>query len=112
MSHLSTFFSKQSRKAWIAGIVATALTPIVQLLDTTTALSLRTIVYALLSGALAAVAVYATTDARNSADLPGEKAAVQTADTAAITAVARTGVDTSALQVISDEFTGQTVTGE
>lgn len=57
---MSTFFSAQSRKAWIAGVIAALLQPILNLLLGQNVLTLRTLLIAVISGVLGAVAVWVT----------------------------------------------------
>lgn len=71
---MSTFFSAQSRKAWIAGVIAALLQPILNLLLGQNVLTLRTLLVAVISGVLAAVAVWATTNEDAPAATPASPA--------------------------------------
>lgn len=57
---MSTLLSTQSRKAWIGGAAAALLQPILYLLMGQDVLTLRTLLVAVISGVLGAVAVWAT----------------------------------------------------
>lgn len=70
---IKQFFSRESAKAWVGGVLAALLTPVFQLLTSDADLSVRTVLVALVSGVLAAVAIYSTTN--GSTDPPGNHAA-------------------------------------
>lgn len=73
---IATFFSSESRKAWVAGVVVALLNPLYTLLSADGELSWRSVLVALLSGVIAAVSVFATSnESPVYDDEPGEHAA-------------------------------------
>lgn len=79
------FFSSESRKAWVTGIVVALLQPLYMLLATDTLITWRSLAVAALSGIIAAVVAYGIPNAEHEwADIesfaivddePGEHAA-------------------------------------
>lgn len=112
---IETFFSTQSRKAWIGGVVAAGLTPILQLVAEGGHLSIGTAVAAVATGALTALGVFQVTNEKNPADLAAEQQRIREAEEAAFAAakahlpgpVAQT-VD-HLLEEASKDFGGQTI---
>lgn len=95
---ITSFLSTQSRKAWVAGVLAALLQPVLNLLSGTDVLTLRTLVVAVLSGVLSAAAVWVT----DNADAPVAVVAPAHAPAAPTAPVVPGGTD----------FTGQSVAGE
>jgi hypothetical protein len=58
---MSNFFTT-ARKAWVAGVLAALLQPLINLLTGAHVLTVRTLVVAILSGLVAAAAVWATSN--------------------------------------------------
>lgn len=109
---IATLFTTQSRKAWIAGLVATVLTPLVEALGHGQ-LTWQIALMALAEGVISAAAVFLVKNENDPALLPVERAAAKTAIDAAATAGERAGLHAEPLAVvIDDEFEGQTVTGD
>lgn len=110
---ISQLFSTQSRKAWVAGVIATVLTPVIQLLAVGGEITLRSVLVALANGVISAAAVYLTANESDPALLPAERAAVTAATAAAATAAERAGIDAEPLHIaLDDDFEGQTIAGE
>lgn len=59
---LGVFFSSASRKAWVSGVIAALLTPLLELLRANGQITWRTALIAVITGVVSAVAVYATTN--------------------------------------------------
>lgn len=76
---ISLFFSVAARKAWVSGIVAALLTPVLELLESSGEITPRTVLVSVLSGVISAAIVFATTNTPpgpvTEDDLPGEHAA-------------------------------------
>lgn len=85
----------------MAGVLAALLQPVLNLLSGSDVLNLRTLIVAVLSGVVAAVAVWATGNADSA---PAPKVAAPTAATGGVTAPTQTATP--------EEFPGQTVPGE
>jgi hypothetical protein len=76
---ISLLLSNASRKAWVSGLVAALLTPVLDLLEANGEITLRTLGVSILGGLLSAAAVFGTTNTPpgpvTEEDLPGEHAA-------------------------------------
>lgn len=70
------FFSTESRKAWVAGVLGALLSPVFELLAGSGEITLRTLGVALGSGAVTAIATYATTNAPGPLPWQAEPAAL------------------------------------
>lgn len=123
MSAITTFFSKQSRKSWVGGIAAAAVTPILQLVAEGGHYSLNTVINAVASGLVTAFGVYQTTNEKDPAALTAEQQRMQQAVDSAVAAVKAvapapvvqkvTKVATTAdhlLEEATKDFGGQSVT--
>lgn len=100
---IASFLSTQSRKAWVAGVLGALLQPLINVLSGADVLTVRTLVVAVLSGVIAAAAVWATDNAESGTSAPK-----------AVPAASATGADATAAQTVApaEDFSGQTVTGE
>lgn len=98
----TSFLSTQSRKAWVAGVVAALVQPVLTLLSGTDVLTIRTLVVAILSGVIAAVAVWVTDNA--------DSAVASTTPPGAGATTPATGTQTA--DEGGTDFAGQTVPGE
>lgn len=71
---LNVFFSSASRKAWAGGVLTALLSPLVTVLSSSD-VTWRTALYAILSGIVSAIGVYAVTN-----EPPGPISAVDVAE--------------------------------
>lgn len=101
---MNTLFTSQSRKAWVAALTSALLTPVLNLAGGADVLTTRSLVVAVISGILGAVAVWATDNADPE---------LASAPEAAVTAPATGPQAATPLELDeTDEFNGQTVPGE
>lgn len=102
---MTTFFTHQSHKAWVAGVLTALLTPTMELLTGTNVLTIRSLVIAVLSGILGAVAVWATDNAEPPPPAPAATGTATGTQTAASPVVEPAPDD------LTDNFPGQTIPG-
>lgn len=105
---ITTFLSTQSRKAWIAGALSALLTPLLNLLSGSDVLTVRTLVVAIISGLIAAAAVWVTDNADQSS------ASSEGAATPPATGAVRAATQPAPVVEVDQttDFPGQSVAGE